>query len=797
MAKRKTLFYAFPSDPPSTAECIHKAIVAIKSTRMAREQNIRFRPWPEMAVGGKALISTITENINRADIFACDLTQPNFNVTFELGFAIGTFKRIWISLNEAVQLAPQNYRRVYSGIVGGLGYGGYTNHENLATTLESESPWADPAATPLGAQYRRQVSRRERPTLLFVKPPIETEAVITAAQTIAASYFGDGLILDDPKEDPSPELSWYADKIMVSDAVLIQLLAENERGAYDHAMRCSFVAGLSYAFGKDILIVVPGPYDPPADYQDLLRVHDTSQQCQNQINGWISKLEQSISRGRPRRPSERTRGSTNLDLRSLSVGEPVAENEHSSLDDYFLETGSFFRALEGPTAILVGRRGTGKTASLYGLQTSIGEDRRNHVCVIKPVGYEIDGLIRVLNENIDRSERGYLIESLWKFLIFSELALSVYDELTSKPPYLNRTAEERAFTDFVGSRQGSLSTPFSERLDRAVSGLIGIGDLTNSSDQRVRISELLHSGEIRELRQHLGAVLASRNRVAILVDNLDAPWEQGHDIERLSELLLGLLRVLDDISDEFQHEDYWRKPVNCSITVFLRSDIFSLIQPRAAEQDKLPVERLYWDSGLLLKMLNQRFEYAFEPHFVAKDVWEHLFPKEIVGLPTSEFLCATVLPRPRDIIYLVRSAIATAVNRGDSSVKSDDFLIARNRYSEWVFRSVLAEDDPSRGKLEEVLYEFAGAPRIVSLGDIKARMVSAGVLPSDHDFYIDLLCDISFLGIPTAGGTYSYSRDEGNRQMLRQVAKRIGVDSDLGEESYEVNVAFHQVLQID
>ena len=292
-------------------------------------------------------------------------------------------------------------------------------------------------------------------------------------------------------------------------------------------------------------------------------------------------------------------------------------------------------------------------------------------------------------------------------------------------------------------------------------------------------------------------VLGGYNKVAILVDNLDDPWGQGHDIDRLSELLLGLLKVINDVSDEFHHEDHWRKPVNCSVTVFLRSDIFSLIQLRAAEQDKLPVERMYWDKDLLLKLLEQRFQYASEVNFEAADVWEQLMPSDVVGVPTTEFVTRTVLPRPRDIIYLVRSAIASAVNRGDASLQANDFLTARERYSEFVFKSVLAEDDPSKGKLEDVLFEFAGAPKLLTLSDVKSRLARGTVNPSEEEFYIDLLCDINFLGIEVRHGGYRYSRDEGERRMLRQVAQQISANTATGEECYEINAAFHQVLQID
>ena len=372
----------------------------------------------------------------------------------------------------------------------------------------------------------------------------------------------------------------------------------------------------------------------------------------------------------------------------------------------------------------------------------------------------------------------------------------MYHDLSLKSPYASLTSEVTSFREFVEARENTMAVPFSERLDRIVTQLMGIGSLSSAKDQRVRISELLHSGELRYLREQLGKILVARRKVAILVDNLDEPWGQGHDIDRLSELLLGLLKVIDDVREEFQHEDHWRRPVDCSVTVFLRSDIFSLIQPRAAQQDKLSVERIYWDDNLLLKLVNERFRFASADGFDAKDVWDQLMPREVLGVSAPEFVSRSVLPRPRDIIYLVRSAIASAVNRGDQAVAAKDLVEARERYSEFVFKSVLDEDDPSKGKLEQVLFEFAGAPRTVGLNDVKVRLARAEVVPSDEEFYIDLLCDISFLGVEVWDEGFRYPRDEGERRMLREVARRVCAENNLREETYEINAAFHQVLQI-
>ena len=81
----------------------------------------------------------------------------------------------------------------------------------------------------------------------------------------------------------------------------------------------------------------------------------------------------------------------------------------------------------------------------------------------------------------------------------------------------------------------------------------------------------------------------------------------------------------------------------------------------------------------------------------------------------------------------------------------------------------MAEDDPNRRKLEAVLYEFAGAERTVTVQNVMHRMAIAGVKDEDVNWYIDLLCDIGFLGISTVN-EFRYSREEGERSMLREIS---------------------------
>ena len=545
MARRRTnIFYGYPSQPPTIGEAINAAIGDLKERQDISVNRLRFRPWPTLRASGKVLAQAVIDNIDRCDVFACDLTYPNDNVSFELGYAIGKFKRIFVSLDTSIEQSVRLFKRNYINLVG-LGYSSYENHRDLADALVHERPWDDTASSVLSKRYRQPLARPELPTLFYVKPEINSPSVIRTVELLKASRFGETLIIDDPRDNPSASLDWYAEQLATADAVVIHLLSREHSHNSAHNLKASLIAGLAVGLKRPLLMLAHSPYESPVDYAHLLKVHETAESCIQITSNWLDEVTANLPHRRPRRPREASR--TNLELRHVSLGQPVAEHERDNLDNYFVETVPYFRALEGPTTILIGRRGTGKTAILYALQANLERIRGNHVTILNPVGYELEGLIRVLQDIMHSSERGFLIESLWKYLIYSEIALSVEDALLSQPIHQERTPSETDFLAYCESNSQVIRHPFSVRLDIAVRSLDGISCMPDPIHQRSRISERLHATLLRDLRKHIGSVLASHKRLDILIDNLDSPWSPGAHVTQLAELIRGLLNVVQDI----------------------------------------------------------------------------------------------------------------------------------------------------------------------------------------------------------------------------------------------------------
>ena len=380
-------------------------------------------------------------------------------------------------------------------------------------------------------------------------------------------------------------------------------------------------------------------------------------------------------------------------------------------------------------------------------------------------------------------------------MIYSEIASSVEEALGNRSIYHSVTDAENQFLSYCAEHSDVIGPPFSSRLDQAVRSLHNFGQIPSAMVQRARISELLHATLIRDLRRLLGNVLSGRGQHAILIDNLDEPWEPGADVIQLTELIRGLLNVVQEIPRDWARATHGLESVDTRITVLLRSDIFAFVRPLMPEHDKLPIQRVSWDDTELLRsVLIHRLIQNAPAAMSDADVWDHFFPDKVEGRSATDFVFDAVLRRPRDVIYMVKAAMITAMNRQHERLTPDDLLRARAQYSNFAYESVLPEDDPQRLKLEPILIEFAGSDRIMSLPKVRECIERATVAQEDAEWYLNLLCDIGFLGINTSEG-FRYSTEENERSRLREIAKRLAAQSG-STENYVINPAFYGALQI-
>ena len=154
---------------------------------------------------------------------------------------------------------------------------------------------------------------------------------------------------------------------------------------------------------------------------------------------------------------------------------------------------------------------------------------RNVVCTIKPPGYELESLLRLLRSYREKDTKGYVIESVWKFLLFSELAKATADHIRQQRAVIMPGSPEADLIETIDSAGEILTGDFAIRLERAVEELLPVDVGTGVAVGRLAISEALHDTLLRDLRKVLRGALSGRHRVAILVDNLEGlGTRRGH-----------------------------------------------------------------------------------------------------------------------------------------------------------------------------------------------------------------------------------------------------------------------------
>ena len=783
-----TAFFAYPSDPFAQSETIREA-----AGRLNKSQVVTIQTWEDLRISGKNIIKEICHAIDSAQIFCADLTFLNPNVMFELGYAIGRNKRIWlIRDNSFTDLRAQfeQFRLLTT-----TGYAKYGNSDDIVSAFYRDHPYLDLEDTLFRDLIEPVLSSSEGQLLLHLKARHDTNAGIRISKDLASSDIP--IIVDDPRETAVQPISWYGEKIYSSVGVVGHLQNPAREGARLLNSKYAFVCGLAKGMGRPILMLAEAEYVSPIDYRDLLLNYRSTAEAAKYLSQWIAPKEKDYREAVV--PKDAHAGALRLrvDLRDfyVQIGEFLAENEPSTLENYYIETTAYREALAGSRQVFVGRKGTGKTANMLALAAEIRKDQDNVVVPLQPLGYEIESLLRLFSSYRERDTKGYVIESLWKFLLVTEIATATYAYIQDQPAWVERTESDKKLLDLLDDNDGVLKGDFSVRLERSVSALQAAGQSDSIEQQRKGISEALHDGALKTLRLILGDVLSRKNRVAILVDNLDKGWVRTSDIDQMSEFLLGLFSAGGQLLTDFRRSDSRRKKINCTAAIFLRADIFNKVLELAREPDKIVVTRLIWDDAEMLSgVVERRFLAAHPQADDGSELWARYFPEPIEGKAAKEYILSRVLPRPRDLVYLVKAAVSNAVNRGHSHVEPKDVTDAEYIYSKYAMDSILVENSITVPQLESVLYEFAGSPSIVTHKQLTSIFEKSKVPAEGYKAVMEHLIWLSFLGVEIEEDRFVFSDDPKEYMKNNVLAERVAEKT--GMRRHRIHPAFRAYLEI-
>lgn len=779
---RDTGFYAYSSHYPLQGEVIESAIRQINESPDA---GLFVTGWKDTPKESSRIITNILSQIDEVDFFLADLSDLNHNVLFELGYAVSRKKPVVLS----IQGNSDAERQRAMGDLHILSTWDVTKVQNAGQLVEAIRKFA-PGRQPELETYSG--TDEEPGCCLFLKGETNQEIAVTCLET--ALRKGLRVLLDDWSEDPVQSFTWYYRAVCQSAVVLALFVDPTWDLAQGSNARFAFVCGLAHGLGKGLAMVgLPG-YQPVVDYGDLMWKVESAVSATRMVEQTFRDLEKrprarQTARGTPKAVA---RELVLLDFLSRDIGETLAENEEAELGDLFIDTPQFWELLRGRKTLFVGSKGAGKTANFFQARERLALDRSCVVCCVKPIDYKMARLISALRELSDHHAAAvHIAENAWKLVAVSELVEATYRAIVVRPVWVQPTPAERDLIRFWERNRELITAALQSKLDIAVDWL------EQASFNQDNYSQLVHDRFISPANRLLRPLLSGKT-CHIMFDNLDKAWDKSQDLRAQARLLFALLGVGRRIQDDLGREATIR------IAVFLRRNIVQYhLLDEGREPDKLLAQtsELNWDPDSLVGLIERRVQVVCTRHGLESiNPWESLFVPQVNGIETKRWIVQNIIPRPRDLISLVKGAFEQAAMNHDSLVvEEQDLLRAQEQYSMFALGQMIGEYRSENPWLEDIVSSLAGQNSRITLRELESSIeqtlghrCDAGP-ESDVRSIVACLVDMGFIGIRFSDEDIRYATTIPDGRVLCQKVRKHPSRVPL---HLEVHPVYHRCLSL-
>lgn len=779
-------FIAYPGQPPEIGRELESARTILREAHGLHD----FRSWKENDICGRFLVEPILSHIADTDLLAADITCLNFNVTFEIGYAIGRSKRIALIKNKLVPTDAKLFSEL--GVFDTLGYQDYATGKEVADFLATRI--TDLTAIPLLGRHTGG-----RPRLFLLEPPKKDsyDIAVTSAVKKARLPFENY----DPQEQGRLPAKYAIDSTCFADALVARLLPPTRPDHLIHNTRVAFCLGLSHALDREFLILQDTEEPVPLDYRELVKwVNEPSR-----ISQRVGELALSLWEAQHAAVSHPHQVAKETLLSKIDFGSPIAENEGRQLSCYYLESADFNRAQRGEYQVVTGRKGSGKTAFFLELRNSLRRNPNNLILDLQPEGYQLLKFRETTLASLVDGSKQHLLTALWEYVLLLEIAHRILRD--DKTKHVNDHRLLKPYHDLVSfltehkldtgeAREGD----FAERLEYIMEDLSRqVEKMTDEEKGKNtlkanEVTTMLHKCDIHEFRLLLTAYLQHKEGIWILVDNLDKGWPATG----LHQEDLVLVRCLQDAL--FRIEKPLRKnDVICRGVLFLRSDVYDRLKVETPDKGKtLRASLDLSNPEILSEIARLRIAYSLgTPDTLIDDIWPQLCISHIrtTGEDSFRFVLARALMRPRGLIEILRSCQSTAITLGHDKITDDDLKDGLEAYSVELVSNISLEIRDVYPSAPEVLYVLLGCGKRINSSTLQALLIKAGLDPNAYDEYLDLLLRYGVLGLVDASGQSQYIYNH-RYELLRLKACQLHLQAG-ADPTYEINPAFWAALEID
>ncbi|HZP41322.1 MAG TPA: hypothetical protein VFD84_07405 [Candidatus Binatia bacterium] len=461
-----------------------------------------------------------------------------------------------------------------------------------------------------------------------------------------------------------------------------------------------------------------------------------------------------------------------MDLSKLNFGAPAAERDISvGLADYFVESDAYARLASRKKTIVLGNRGTGKSA-IFKILAGRARSSGSLVLELSPEDYSYEMLSSVLRSEREGAWAKHgAFASSWKFLIL----VLVMKELTRQGPRFKTGAAARIYEYLRDHHEGAQDTPISVLVSylKRIEGL-----KVGTYEASIKTRELSKLYKLQEIEPLLPCIqeIVQRRPVTVLVDELDKGWDNSEDAKAFVSGLFQASISLNDVSPRL------------TVYVSLRQELYDSIPALYDDTQKYRdlIEIIRWDEPSLLAVAAKRIRHSL-PELAAEGdtaCWNGVFAETLQYRKTKSFnyMIDRTLYRPRELIQFCTDAVEDARTAKADLIDYQVISRAELGYSSAREKDIASEYRFQYPGLSSVFEVFRG--RVYTLerdeleniclsvctGEIRTNQGAEWVLNQDADFLVDVLWRVGFLRAYAVGGLKALRRSGSSYVGPHQVA---------------------------
>jgi len=431
----------------------------------------------------------------------------------------------------------------------------------------------------------------------------------------------------------------------------------------------------------------------------------------------------------------------------------VAAEDDDVLLDYFLSTQQVSSVEDGSAFLILGRKGSGKTAIVRHFSEGSSTDSISKALSLRSYPW---------NTHASRKDLGASdIESYvasWRYLIAVEIATRAVK--SASHVYLD---EKRELSDFLTNNYGGIEPKLGDILQPEKLSLSGFQVAPSILGNQLGSITLERKGGDKKLGAELNVLSDSLLLTSINVlkscsakkyilhfDELD------HGLDVLDTTRAGMIVGLIVAARELRKQ-FLELSAPLGVAVYLRTDLWDDL--KFSDKNKIAQSQavnLNWDHQSLLDMINIRISAKLG----SGTQWNNIIDDQLMRGSQQKWrhIISRTMLRPRDVIQFLNIALRVAKRRksGPQEFINKDIVTARSEYSTTYFKQELDDEvSPHWPQWEESLQALTAIGKEVfekSEFSIEYGQIRSEKNNADSDRALELMYRFSVIGYQKRSG---------------------------------------------